>query len=220
MGRRLAAPANRGRSAASCPAAKIGRGGLAMRKLGVAAVCVALGLIGALGVTPAAEARDAPRTRAEARRPDQGARVARPRLEPEAAERRQDHRAGGQSAHVQRGKASYYGREFNGRRMANGRRFDPRSSSAANRTLPLGTRARVTNLENGRRQMVTIEDRGPHAPGRVLDVSPRTAEDLGMKEQGTASVEVAPVAVPQTGSEARPAEATGGGGPRPPRGAR
>jgi rare lipoprotein A len=191
-----------------------------MRKLGVVAICMALGLIGALGIVPAAEARDAPRTRAEARRPDQGARVARPRQEPAAAKQRQHRRASGQSLRVQRGKASYYGREFNGRRMANGRRFDPRSSSAANRTLPLGTRARVTNLENGRRQTVTIEDRGPHVPGRILDVSPRTAEDLGMKERGIAPVEVAPVAVPQAGGEAGPAEATGGGGPRPPSGAR
>jgi rare lipoprotein A len=181
---------------------------------------MALGLSGALGIAPAAEARDAPRAQAEARRLDQGARVARPRQEPAAARQRQHRRANGQSLHVQRGKASYYGRKFNGRRMANGRRFDPRSSSAANRTLPLGTRARVTNLENGRTQTVTIEDRGPHVPGRILDVSPRTAEELGMKEQGTAPVEVAPVAVPQAGGEARPAEATGGGGPRPPRGGR
>ncbi|MBV1800438.1 septal ring lytic transglycosylase RlpA family protein [Siccirubricoccus sp. G192] len=181
---------------------------------------MALGLSSTLGGVPVAEAREAPRTRAEAQRPNQRARVARPHQEPATARQRQHRRASGQSAPVQRGKASYYGREFNGRRMANGRRFDPRSSSAANRTLPLGTRARVTNLENGRRQTVTIEDRGPHVPGRVLDVSPRTAEDLGMKERGTAPVEVVPVEVPQAGGAAGPAEATGGGGPGPRRGPR
>ena len=210
--RQVAASVNRGRFAASCPE-KIGRGGLTMRKLRILAVCMALGLSGTLGVVPAAEAREAPKTRAEAQRPNQRARVARPRQEPAAARQRQHRRARGQPARVQRGKASYYGREFNGRRMANGRRFDPRSNSAANRTLPLGTRARVTNLENGRRQTVTIEDRGPHVRGRVLDVSPRTAENLGMKERGTVPVEVVPVEVPQAGGEARPAEATGGGGP-------
>jgi rare lipoprotein A len=87
--------------------------------------------------------------------------------------------------------APYYGREFHGRRMANGRCFDPRSRSAANRALPLGTRARVTNLENGRTETVVVEDRGPR--DRVIDVSPRTAEELGMKERGVAPVEVAPV---------------------------
>ena len=178
-----------------------------MRKRGVIAACLALGLVGLLGVAPAAEAREVSRARAEARSPGQGAQLARPR---------RDRGAGGPATGVQRGRASYYGREFTGRRMANGRRFDPRSSSAANRTLPLGTRARVTNLETGRSQTVTIEDRGPRVRGRILDVSPRTAEELGMKERGVAPVEVAPVAVPQAGSEARPGpEVGGGGGPRP-----
>ena len=135
-----------------------------MRKLRILVVCMALGLSGTLCVAPVAEAREASRARAEVQRPSQRPRVARPRQEPATARQRQHRRASGQSARVQRGKASYYGREFNGRRMANGRRFDPRSSSAANRTLPLGTRARVTNLENGRTQTVTIEDRGPMCP--------------------------------------------------------
>jgi rare lipoprotein A len=104
--------------------------------------------------------------------------------------------------------APYYGREFHGRRMANGRCFDPRSRSAANRALPLGTRARVTNLENGRTETVVVEDRGPRPRDRVIDVSPRTAEELGMKERGVAPVEVAPVDVPRAGGE--PGAARGG----------
>ncbi|SDB55894.1 rare lipoprotein A [Belnapia rosea] len=80
--------------------------------------------------------------------------------------------------------------------MANGRRFDTRSNSAAHRTLPLGTTARVTNLENGRTAEVKVEDRGPYARNRVIDVSPKTAQDLGMREQGTAPVVVTPVQVP------------------------
>jgi rare lipoprotein A len=81
--------------------------------------------------------------------------------------------------------------------MANGERFDTRSDSAASRTLPLGTTARVTNLGNGRSAAAEVEDRGPYARGRILDVSLRTAEELGMTRDGTARVEVAPVEVPQ-----------------------
>jgi rare lipoprotein A len=97
--------------------------------------------------------------------------------------------------------------------MASGRRFDPRSDSAANRTLPLGTRARVTNLENGRTGTVTVEDRGPHVPGRILDVSPRTAQELGMRERGVAPVEVVPTDVPRTGGDSGPGAASAGGRP-------
>ncbi|WP_170984870.1 septal ring lytic transglycosylase RlpA family protein [Roseomonas sp. AR75] len=93
------------------------------------------------------------------------------------------------SAAVQRGEASYYHpHRFTGRRMANGDRFDPQSNAAAHRTLPLGTLVEVTNVETGATQVVVIEDRGPYARGRILDVSPRVAEELGMIEDGTATV--------------------------------
>lgn len=98
--------------------------------------------------------------------------------------------------HAQQGKASYYGPQFNGRRMANGERFDPHSNVAAHRTLPLGTRARVTNLENGRSATVTVKDRGPYVRGRIIDVSPHVADRLGMKEDGVAPVQVQPIQVP------------------------
>ncbi len=78
----------------------------------------------------------------------------------------------------------------------------------ARETLPLGTRARVTNLENGRTETVVVEDRGPRPCDRVFDVSPRTAEELGMKERGVAPVEVASVDVPRAGGE--PGAARGG----------
>ncbi|MBL6456533.1 septal ring lytic transglycosylase RlpA family protein [Belnapia sp. T6] len=99
-------------------------------------------------------------------------------------------------ARPQRGTASYYAPRFNGRRMANGARFNPRSNAAAHRTLPLGTTARVTNLENGRTAEVKVEDRGPYSRGRIIDLSPKVAEQLEMKEQGTAPVVVQPVQVP------------------------
>ena len=105
------------------------------------------------------------------------------------------------SGRVQRGEASYYHPRLEGRPMANGERFDAQSNSAASRTLPLGTTARVTNTETGRSATVEIEDRGPYARDRILDVSPRTAEELGMKERGVAPVEVAPVDVPRAGGE-------------------
>lgn len=97
----------------------------------------------------------------------------------------------------QEGEASYYGSQFNGRKMANGEPFNPNSNSAAHRTLPLGTTAKVTNLENGRTVTVKVEDRGPYARGRVIDLSPRNAEELGMKQAGTAPVRVTPLEVPE-----------------------
>ncbi len=108
------------------------------------------------------------------------------------------------SGRIQRGEASYYHPRFHGRTMANGEPFDARSNSAASRTLPLGTTALVRNLETGQTATVEIEDRGPYARGRVLDVSPRTAEVLGMKQDGTAPVEIAPLQVPQRDGTVKP----------------
>ena len=95
----------------------------------------------------------------------------------------------------QRGQASYYGLEFTGRKMANGRRFNPRSAVVAHRTLPLGTTVLVKNLSNGRATTATVEDRGPYINGRIVDLTPRLAEHLGMVRQGLAPVEVMPVEV-------------------------
>lgn len=102
------------------------------------------------------------------------------------------------------GKASFYGREFFGRKMANGRRMDPNNDNAASRTLPLGTKALVTNLDTGKSAVVTIEDRGPYVDGRIVDLSPATAEKIGLeRKQGLAPVEVVPldVAPPATSTE-------------------
>jgi rare lipoprotein A len=95
------------------------------------------------------------------------------------------------------GRASFYAREFVGRKMADGIKMDPQVGNAASKTLPLGTTAKVTNLETGQSAIVTIEDRGPYVAGRILDLSPATAKDIGLtRKQGVASVEVAPIAVP------------------------
>jgi len=95
------------------------------------------------------------------------------------------------------GKASFYARKFTGRVMADGTRMDPSDDNAASKTLPLGTRARVTNLETGQSATVTIQDRGPYVKGRIVDVSPATARQIGLeKSEGVAKVEVKPIELP------------------------
>ena len=72
------------------------------------------------------------------------------------------------------------------------------------RTLPLGTEARVTNLETGKSATVTIQDRGPYVKGRIVDLSPATAEKIGITpREGVARVEVAPIALPPRGEGTR-----------------
>jgi len=88
------------------------------------------------------------------------------------------------------GIASWYGSEFDGRRTANGEVFDKDKVSAAHRTLPMPSVVEVTNLENGRTLVVRVNDRGPFARGRIIDMSERAAELLGFAEQGTAQVRV------------------------------
>jgi rare lipoprotein A len=95
------------------------------------------------------------------------------------------------------GVASFYARRFAGRTMADGTPMDPNGANAASRTLPLGTVARVTNLESGRSAIVHIQDRGPYVGGRIVDLSPATAREIGLtRDQGLATVEVAPIVVP------------------------
>jgi len=108
------------------------------------------------------------------------------------------------SGRKQVGHVSFYSMSFERQKMASGRRFDPNADNAASKTLPFGTTAKVTNLENGRSAIVTVEDRGPALDGRVLDVSPKVAEQLDIKERGVAPVVVAPIAVPQPGGGLKP----------------
>lgn len=100
------------------------------------------------------------------------------------------------SGKARKGKASYYGKQFHGKKMADGTPMDPNSNAAASKTLPLGTKAEVTNLENGKSEVVEIRDRGPYVDGRIVDVTPKTAEKLEMKKDGVAPVEVKPIDVP------------------------
>lgn len=88
------------------------------------------------------------------------------------------------------GRASWYGRFFHGRRTANGERFDMHALTAAHRTLPLGSYVRVTNPATDRSVIVRINDRGPFARGRVIDLSMAAASALHMQHAGTARVEI------------------------------
>ena len=89
------------------------------------------------------------------------------------------------------GKASWYGSAFHGRQTANGEIFDSRSITAAHTTMPLPSYARVTNVKNGKSIVVRVNDRGPFHGSRVIDVSQRTAEILGFRQDGIGQVKVA-----------------------------
>jgi rare lipoprotein A len=88
------------------------------------------------------------------------------------------------------GIASWYGEQFHGKYTANGEVFDLNQLTAAHRTLPMPTVVRVTNLDNGRSIEVRVNDRGPYARGRIIDLSRRAAQLLGFEGQGTAKVRV------------------------------
>lgn len=92
--------------------------------------------------------------------------------------------------HEEIGVASWYGDAFHGKLTANGEIFDKRRLSAAHRTLPMPTIVEVENLENGRTIRVRVNDRGPFARDRVIDLSHAAADALGFTAQGTAKVRV------------------------------
>ena len=107
------------------------------------------------------------------------------------------------------GLASWYGDDFTGRYTANGEVFDMNSISAAHPTMPLPSYARVTNLQNGHSLIVRVNDRGPYARNRIIDLSMRAAHLLGLIRSGTAPVRVEYVGpAPIEGSDDRVLEAT------------
>lgn len=103
------------------------------------------------------------------------------------------------------GEASFYAKKFAGREMADGAKMDPHGDNAASVTLPLGTRAKVTNIDTGQSAVVTIQDRGPYVKGRIVDLSPSTAERIGItQDKGVAKVKVSPLSVPQPDGSTKP----------------
>lgn len=92
--------------------------------------------------------------------------------------------------YTETGIASWYGPNFHGKKTANGETYNQNDLTAAHRTLPLPSAVRVTNLENGRSITLRINDRGPFARGRIIDVSRRGAQLLGFEKNGVAKVRV------------------------------
>lgn len=103
-----------------------------------------------------------------------------------------------QSAHGfrEQGVASWYGRDFHGKRTANGEVYDMYGISAAHKLLPLGTKVRVTNLGNGKDVVLVVNDRGPFVDERVIDLSYGAAQRLGTAEQGLAMVRIEAITDP------------------------
>ncbi len=97
---------------------------------------------------------------------------------------------------VQTGRASWYGEPHHGQKTANGETYDMRQFTAAHRTFPLGTRLLVTNLRNGRTVEVRVNDRGPIATGRIIDLSYAAAEELGAVSDGLFPVRVRVLSTP------------------------
>lgn len=88
------------------------------------------------------------------------------------------------------GQASYYGARHHGNKTASGERFDQHALTAAHRSLPFGSRVQVTNLRNDKRVVVRINDRGPYAKKRIIDLSQKAAEQLDMLRDGVVPVRV------------------------------
>jgi len=112
------------------------------------------------------------------------------------SEKRQPGRAAGKKTatpHVRQeivGVASYYGKDFHGKKTANGEIFDMYAMTAAHKTLPLGTRIKVVNLKNKKSIEVKVNDRGPYVGNRILDLSYGAAKKLAMVKDGTAKVKI------------------------------
>jgi rare lipoprotein A len=104
--------------------------------------------------------------------------------------------------HRERGVASWYGHPFHGRATASGERFDMHALSAAHKTLPIPSYLRVTHVRSGRNLVVRVNDRGPFASDRVLDLSYAAAQRLGFAQHGTAEVQIELLASPRGFSQA------------------
>lgn len=90
----------------------------------------------------------------------------------------------------QRGKATYYSKRATGARTSSGRKLHHDSLTCAHRTYPFGTKLKVTNVSNKKFTIVTVTDRGPYSKGKIIDLTYRAAQELGMISQGVAVVEV------------------------------
>ena len=136
------------------------------------------------GLQTAARAEQSERKRS-ARNNDDNDDGSRPQRKTAAKPRPTESLSGGSG---ETGVASYY---WEPQALASGGRFNPNAMTAAHKTLPFGTRVRVTHLGNGNSVEVVINDRGPYVSGRIIDLSKRAAQDIGMTGSGVARVKVA-----------------------------
>ncbi len=104
----------------------------------------------------------------------------------------------------ERGIASWYGKDFHGRRTSNGEIYDMHAMTAAHKTLPMNTMLMVENLNNGKKTVVRINDRGPFVRGRVIDLSYKAAKILHVTENGTAKVQIVALAEGNNGKQGTP----------------
>jgi rare lipoprotein A len=104
---------------------------------------------------------------------------------------------------VQSGVASWYGKDFHGKKTSNGEIYDMHAMTAAHKTLPLGVYLKVSNRENGRETTVRVNDRGPFVKGRILDLSYAAAKTLGVDTVGTALVRIEALGYRQAGGKER-----------------
>ncbi|MBI5327849.1 MAG: septal ring lytic transglycosylase RlpA family protein [Deltaproteobacteria bacterium] len=89
------------------------------------------------------------------------------------------------------GIASWYGKDFHGKKTSNGETYNMYAMTAAHKTLPLNTYVKVTRLDNGKEAIVRVNDRGPFVKGRIIDLSYKAASEVGIAESGTAKVKIA-----------------------------
>src|SRR5262245_50907045 len=111
---------------------------------------------------------------------------------------------------TEKGLASYYGQEFQGKKTANGERFSSSDMTAAHRKLPLGTKVMVENMETGEKTEVKITDRGPYADHkrRIIDLSKAAANSIGLVEQGVGPVRITITEKPAKAQKTSPNEET------------
>ena len=117
------------------------------------------------------------------------------------------------AGYVERGLASWYGNKFHGYMTSNFEKYDMYAYTAANKVLPLPCYVKVTNLENGKSAIVRVNDRGPFAPNRIVDLSYVAAVKLGVWPKGTAMVEVRSIDPDHPDRQSLPARETVVAGP-------
>lgn len=95
------------------------------------------------------------------------------------------------NGYEEEGIASWYGKDFHGKKTSNGETYDMHAMTAAHKTLPIGTYVKVSRLDNGKETIVRINDRGPFVKTRIIDLSYKAASELGIADSGTAKVKIA-----------------------------